>query len=814
MFKLNNFFNQIYAFTKTLIIKNHYAAMIMETKHRTEQFDPYLEEDMKNWKYYLNVSGEKHPTDREVMIKVIETDTEEPLTKDLLKLYKITQAELLKCGYYYNNLIKNNKDMFLYIHGCLTPVDINEAISSIDGTILSYNHTFIEENETNLIKDLQKWLYNYHYSWFNGAYTIVDPLYLPSFLGVLYANIPNVLINLRMLNTKTNKTHSFFLESFFNSRFELWNQINKLNKPTIWWLYRHIDYIIKNIGKNSTFDLLLEKVFEPNNIGIGGYNLEYLNYELNNNFFNPNKLPYSTNGSILNKVKLNDSFLISKEGDTVNTEQIIIDQLTTTEHNMDRKAFLKDCYVNEVNSKVNVSSITKILELSSLKTFNIGTIDTYSILIDYWGYLLSHGLFGSFLDENNTTAKMDFKDPNTEDDITLNSKTGFYLLIKMLLTAIGQDDAPLNNFVYSRVFDPNMNIEEIFDRILYRDGYTINLKKELIKDYPVIEQRFTSSLVTGIYLDGVIKYYKKLWMLDANSENPIVSSNIKYYIFLSQLNEEYKIHGGDTPTSINDLLKANGVSVRFTEDYDYDKTIKEIFKTCLGIDLRTSEKIVSLIEDYKTIIRKLTSYTLQTYGSYEHEEKIGLNYNNIGLLFTTKGIVNLLQGRVDAEALTPTYASSAHIAYDPSEKPKKYYSVDEPYLHVCDEKHLKGGYISLPTGPITTSSVTFTERIKGEDTTIGVYVNPVYELYNTRVDPFMHCDYEHSDIELFDGILRGDNKLNATADFFMPHLNVNKYTYNVLQPKFRLTEETKLLGYGREVDDIIREDKPEFKLDD
>ena len=814
MFKLNNFFNQTYAFTKTLIIKNHHAAMVMETKHRTETFDPYANEDMRTWKYYLNVSGERHPTDPEVKIKVIETSNEEILTKELLELYKVTASELMKCGYYYNNLIKNNKDMFLYIHGCLTPIDIDYAIEAIDGTILSYNNTLIEPNETNLIPGLQKWLYNYHYTWFNGAYTITDPLYLPSFLGVMYANIPNVITNLRLLNTKTNKTHSFFLEAYFNSRFELWNHISKLNQETIWWLYRHIDYIIKNIGKNSTFQLLLDKVFQPNNIGIGGYNLEYLNYELNKNFFNPNKLPYDTNGSILNKVKLNDSFLISKEGDTVNIDQILTDQLTNTEHTMDRKAFIKNVYIDEINSKVNVSSVTKILELSSLKTFNIGTIDVYSILIDYWGYLLSHNLYGSLLDDEVTTAKIDFKDPNTDDDIILTSKTGFLLLIKILFRAIGKEDLPIEKFVYGRVFNPSNNPEHIFEKTLYRDGYTQTLKDTMVKDYPVIDQAFTSNFIIGEYLTGVINYYKNLWMLDANAENPIVSSNIKYFIFLSQLNEEYKVHNSNTPETIDTLLAKNGLTIRFTEDYDYDKTIKEIFKVCLGVDLRTTEKVVSLIEDYKAIIRKLTSYTLQTYGSYEHEEKVGLNYNNIGLLFTTKGIVNLFPGRVDGEGLSNTYATSAHIAYDPSERPKKYYSVDAPYLHVCDEKHLKGGYLSLDDRPITTSSVTFTERINGEDTLIGVYVNPIYEMHSTRVDPFIHCEFEQPNCELFDNKIMEADSINSIPAFFTPCMEVREHKFNDLQPKLRIIKENELIGYGREQEDIIRVDLPTIHLED
>lgn len=813
MFKLNNFYNQTYSFSKTLIIKNHQVASIMETKVRTDMFNPEDTEDMKNWKYYLNLNGEKHPSDKDVIIKVLETDTEEVLTKELLQFYKITTNELLKCGYYYKNLIESNKDMFLYIHGCLYPIDIDKTIEAIDGTIMSYNHTLLEENEVNILPELQKFIYNFHYSWFNRAYTITDPLYLPTFLASLYATIPNVLVNLRLLNTKTNRTHSFFLESYFNSRFYLWDSISKLNKETIWWLYRHIDYIIKNIGKNSTFQLLLDKVFEPNNIGIGGYNLEYMKYELNKDFFNPYKLPYSTGGSIMNKVKLNESFLISKEGDNVNVDSILIDQLANTEHSTDRKSFLKNSYVEEVNAKVNVSSITKILELSSLKTFNLGTLDTYSILLDYWGYLLSIDLYGSFLDPNATPIKLEFRDPNTEDSLSINSKTGFYILIKLLLRAINKEDLPLQNFVFSRVFNPNFNIEEMFDRTLYKDGYTKTLKDTLLKNYPIINQAFTSNIVVGEFLGDVIKYYKQLWLLDANAENPIVSSNLKYFLFLAQLNNKYKIHPYDSPVTIDTLLQREGVMLRFTEDYDISKSVKELFRSCLGVDLRTTEKVTSLIEYYKNIIHNLTSYTLQTYGSYNHEERVGINYNNIGILFTKRGIVNLFPGRVEGESLDKTFATSSFLTYDPSESPKKYYTMDSPAIHVCDTKHLKGSYITLEDSPITTHTLTFKERINGVEEEIGVYVNPIIELHSIKIDPFMACDYTQSTLELLDNTLEETKDINVIPAFFTPLIDVTALSYSILPPKISVTTDTTLDLYGVDVEDKVNLNLPIIGLE-
>ena len=139
-----------------------------------------VSDDKTTWKYFLNISGQKHFTNNDVKITVVETGNTESLSLELLELYPYTKDELLKQGAYYTALIETYPSDELFIKGCLYPCDINTAINASDGTILAYDKNLVEYAEYNLIDDLEGFIVRFLKRWNVRAYSIVDNAYVLS----------------------------------------------------------------------------------------------------------------------------------------------------------------------------------------------------------------------------------------------------------------------------------------------------------------------------------------------------------------------------------------------------------------------------------------------------------------------------------------------------------------------------------------------------------------------------------------------------------------------------------------------------------
>lgn len=261
-----DFIKKILLFSKSIVFKLDILPDMINTNlvNNGYSIDYY---DKSTWKYYLNISGEKHISNSTVIIKLIETGEEVELTKSLFEKYKYTKQELLKFESYYDELVTKYPTEIDYIKGCLNPVDINLAIEAEEGKVLSYNSYFLETNETNIINQLEDYLIKILYRWKIDAYAKYEDLYVPTLLGIIYNNLPAFILNLRLKNINTPYVHSYLMKEYFNSN-GIGLQINYLNNVSKFWLYRNLDYIKHNIGKSKTLQLLIDNIFTPNSIGI------------------------------------------------------------------------------------------------------------------------------------------------------------------------------------------------------------------------------------------------------------------------------------------------------------------------------------------------------------------------------------------------------------------------------------------------------------------------------------------------------------------------------------------------------------------
>lgn len=214
--------------------------------------------------YYLNLAGIYHESNRPMFITSLDTLTEIKFDREILLKHKNTLREYQKLGDYFDNLYEANPDQELLIRGILNPVPLAKSIPAIDGTILHYGKSYIEDNEYDLIPELQRYIYMYFDNWYNPGYALTDELFDAAFFGVLASALVTRLISIRLDKCGTSQVHSFHLWAKLGSNYYLDRYRDYIPRETAMWLYRNIDDIRSNLGKHYTFEKLLTNILTKN----------------------------------------------------------------------------------------------------------------------------------------------------------------------------------------------------------------------------------------------------------------------------------------------------------------------------------------------------------------------------------------------------------------------------------------------------------------------------------------------------------------------------------------------------------------------
>jgi hypothetical protein len=261
----NNYYqvytNSVYALASSLVVKSSDTANAinigLQTKYGTNIVDP---NDQTTWKYYLNLSGEYHPTDTVMQVVSVDTLQTIDFTRENLQFHRGTQAAYAYGSTPYLELVNKYPGQEQLIMGILYPANLANTIAAQDGTIVSYPGFLVEPNEYSLINRLQEWIYSYYVRWFNPQYGLSDDLYVPVFLAIMYINLVPAIITFRLKACMTNEVHSFHMRQYLASHGLLDVYLDFMTRQQALFLYRNIAYIERNSGKRETFDWLMANI--------------------------------------------------------------------------------------------------------------------------------------------------------------------------------------------------------------------------------------------------------------------------------------------------------------------------------------------------------------------------------------------------------------------------------------------------------------------------------------------------------------------------------------------------------------------------
>lgn len=265
--QIESYRKEIFNFLRTVTIKFEPFAYSMGQKYMDANglTNPHGE-----WNpYYIHLSGNYTPEEladpsKLIHVWTIEKEQAEDVIfdKNLIKtnpktaaLYKIPNKE-------YFILEERYPEYTGLIRTIAYPIpSIKEAIEAPNLSLLGYDASLLEENEReSIINCLKNFLAMVRTRWWIPEYTYED-MYASSFWAMLWQMLPLVLLGQRFKNIRSTSVHSFHIWEYLTSK-GLTDYRDVLTDKQSLWLYRNIDYIQKNEGKQKTLLLLAANLLD------------------------------------------------------------------------------------------------------------------------------------------------------------------------------------------------------------------------------------------------------------------------------------------------------------------------------------------------------------------------------------------------------------------------------------------------------------------------------------------------------------------------------------------------------------------------
>ena len=269
---------EIFNFLRTVTIKFEPFAYLMGDDYMNMHG---LTNPHGKWNpYYIHLAGEYTATElaagKVMHVYTVEHELPEDVIfdKNLKKtnpktaaLYKIPNDE-------YFHLEEQYPDYVGLLRCMVYPVpSIDAALAAPNLTLLAYDDSLLEVNEReSIVKRLKEFLDLVRNRWWIEEYTYED-MYAITFWGMLWQLLPMVLLEQRFNNIKTPYVHSFHVWEYLKSK-GLGDYRDILTTNQALWLYRNIDYILRNKGKSSSLRILAENL-----LGDAFISLHYVNMQ-------------------------------------------------------------------------------------------------------------------------------------------------------------------------------------------------------------------------------------------------------------------------------------------------------------------------------------------------------------------------------------------------------------------------------------------------------------------------------------------------------------------------------------------------------
>lgn len=564
----------------------------------------------RSWKYYLNISGEYHFLDTPMYVTSLDSLETILFSKANLAIHVATASAYRFGSRLYKVLVEQYPDQELLIKGILYPANIDDAIAAKDGTILAYPSDLVEPNEYSLIPKLQQWIYGYKIRWYNIQFRISDSLYPATSLAIMYLNIVPAIMNFRLEACKTNEAHSFHVKQYLLSHGLNNDQIDDMTLKQRLFFYRNINYILKNVGKQSTFEMLIKNVMTERNMPLAGFEMRHeLGNVVNTNY--PDimfyKKPVNAVYDSTNVSQYTLAEFLAKE------RPCAPDNLTYEE---DYLASTETLMKNSISNRLQ----TKLLENAMIDETNSTQFSFTEILLNELIDLSTKGIYKAYVS---------FNSPTSGELISLSVKDAFILAIYASFKTLGITLSHVPTVMATRVqrVVPNTNIVSLADLMSVVDPRLVpsSVGQQALSLQPhitdVISTKAFYDLCTKIYnatnmqrnLIAYQEHYVARGMVN-NLVNRIYSDNV---CVLSPTHETYANWLGNRSIDMSN----------FTAN-DFNHFYTSLIAKATGADLVVGNTLKDLQEAMVSIMVSLSSYSVQYITSINDTSEIKTDWTS------------------------------------------------------------------------------------------------------------------------------------------------------------------------------------------
>ena len=604
---------------RSIVIKCEDAAKAMNLYVSNLGFTLPL--DKREWKYYLNLAGEYHFLDHEECmlinncskIRITSLDTLESIefTKENLKTHIVTRAHYGLNSRLYNELLTHYPKQELLIRGVINPVDLDIAVHSEDHSILWIDETLIESNENNLRNQLEKRIKEFSIRWNNPAYAIVDDLYVSGYMATLFYNLPGWVLNIRLANAKTYYAHSFHIREFLKSHGRLDRYFNYLTKPQMLFLYRNLLYIERNVGKQDTFNWLIDRILTKRRIGLAEFdiyhNLDYLPRDHHVRVYDEPHRTHIRPEPEFKVTPLNQHYRSSKKYE-YNFEEMLEKQRSLAFGNqwVEEQTLSRDTPRIQ-NSRKNYLK-TKALESAVIDWDEAGPITKSYFYLNHWLYWAHTGRYNAFI-----------RIPHPREDhfIELTMKDAFILFLYLMNKAGGlvleKEAINLRALVYIPTLTakfirryPNPSVEAL--RALINNYYIPIETIRTLAESPYSNETLYTPFHFNKAVDQLFKQFNQHRTLYTQFENYHARGYAQSLV--DHLYGEYTIPLVNEPTLYSDWLVSKGIFVDQLTFLEYETLIQQLVERCTGVDQSTTYSLKDLQRALIQLMRQLSSYTI------------------------------------------------------------------------------------------------------------------------------------------------------------------------------------------------------------
>lgn len=581
-------------------------SIVIKSSHQSDMinkriFDEYgvrsIDKDYRTWRYYLNLNGEYHHTNEKMEILVIETNTYEPLTKELIARYKRTRIDLGKFSTTYKKLLKQYPDNDLLIKGILNPIDMEVSYKAKNGSILSYSKVYADDNDSSVIQEVSAYTERIYHRWFNHRYMETDAYSVSVFLAYLYSNLHTKIELARLGNIHTHKAHEFHLNSFFSSTLGI--DTKYMNKKSRLWLYQNLRAIKSNNGQNEAFNQIIDNVMTPNNIGVGKVVLKQSKPSYFEDVTDSTQkyFDYNSTDNILAE-SLNEHYDLAgiSLGEIVSME-VGNGYIHNTVYNSINE--LTDRVRESVNANSDLSVDTKVIHISGKEARDNMPFPRINMILDNLFYIYSKATYD---------YDIVYTDPNTSTTYTLTMSKAIRLLLYYLLKMCSRDDDTAT--IYSRSIFKNNDVN--ITGIMADSGKDDKHIQVIETARPMMNAVYNSSEELVEYIDEAMNFFILEWEVKSSLINQVAIAN------LDLLN---RFKNTDTFTVSTNNVK-DEIELVEIDSYNYLNAIASLLLSISNdkIVLDVGDSMKDYITTYVDLLKKTTSYNLQILSTIEDAE--------------------------------------------------------------------------------------------------------------------------------------------------------------------------------------------------